>query len=300
MEASRRQSDVLLSSFSAWLADRPRRPVRPYTRITYLSHIRRALDIASAGGYSLLAGDVRTVRFVLGKISPHPTTQNGYLSALRALYEYLRSRGLRDDNPAMEVGRPPALRTMPRPLDVEQCARYEAAARRLGPRFEIIACLGLYQGWRRSEMRLAQWQWFFEADGRTWADVTGKGGKSERVPIHEHTLAAMLRLRESHRDPTWLMPSTARHSLGDPISHNCIRTMHLKICEAAGLEGRIVIHQLRHSYATYLRRAGADLALVQMGLRHTSPVSTQIYMRVFPEELAEAHDRLTYGHGENP
>lgn len=295
MEASKRRRDALLQSFSAWLADRPRRPVRLATRQTYVSHIQCALAIAEKHGYSLYAGDVRTVRFILGHVSPHPATQNGYLSALRALYEFLQKQGLRADNPALEIGRPPRFVGMPRPLEVEDCIRYEAAALRLGPRYEIIACLGLYQGWRRSEMRYAEWSWFFEHDGRAWADVNGKGGKRARVPVHARTLSALQRLRADHRDPRWLLPSLAAVSAGDPVSAHWLRCAHLRICEAAGITEHLVLHQLRHSYATYLRKeGGADLAIVQLGMRHSSPSSTQIYMRIFPEELADAHTRLRY------
>lgn len=293
MEASKRRADALVQSFAAWLADRPKRPTTPTTRYLYTSAAQRCMDIAAKGGYSLLAGDVRVVRYVLGQISPHPSTQNHYLSALRSLFEFLREQGLRTDNPAAEVGRPPDLRRTPRPLDVETCRRYEAAAIQLGPIHETIAVLGLYQGWRRDEMRLAQWRWFFEADDRVWADVIGKGGKRERVPVHPRTLAALRRLRDSHRDPTWLFPSP--RAVGEPRSRAWMRVRHLETCRQAGIEDRIVLHQLRHSYATYLRKAGADLALVQLALRHSSPQSTQIYMRVFPEELASVQEQLIYG-----
>ncbi len=294
MEASKRRVDALIQGFSAWLADRPRRPARPATRYLYTSAAQRCIDIAAKGGYSLLAGDARVVRFVLGQISPHPSTQNHYLTALRALFEYLRAQGLRTDNPAMEVGRPPDVRRTPRPLDVETCARYESAAVRLGPFHEAIAVLGLYQGWRRDEMRLAKWSWLFEADHRTWADVHGKGGTTERVPLHDRTLTALHRLRAAHRDPEWLFPAQRPAWGGAPTSRGRMRTLHLETCQEAGIEDRVVLHQLRHSYATYLRKAGADLALVQLALRHQSSQSTQVYMRVFPEELAEAHGRLRY------
>jgi integrase len=64
---------------------------------------------------------------------------------------------------------------------------------------------------------------------------------------------------------------------------------HHKICEAAGLPTTLRLHQLRHSYATYLRAAGADQALVQLGLRHSDPKSTAI-----PEELAERQELLSF------
>lgn len=298
LESAPKRLDALLEAYSVWLIDRPRsRTLRPLTRYNYLRRVVRSQEIANAAGYSLLAGDERVVRFVLMQLSPNATTRNGYITALKSLFEFLRAKGLRTDNPAAEVGRPTVNRGVPRPLDAEICRRYEIAAAGLGAREEMIAVLGLYQGWRRNEMRLAEWSWFFESEGSVWADVQGKGGKVARVPVHPRVVAAMLRLRESHSDARWLFASGWGPRLGEPVSETWMRTTHLRILASAGIEGRVVLHQLRHSYATQLRRNGADVALIQKGLRHASPETTMVYMRVFDDELDSAQRLLSYEPG---
>lgn len=290
MERSRKKIDALMLAFTAYMADRRPRPLSRESRYGYRRRVMKAMEIAQAGGHSILAGDVRTLRFVLGRLSPHPTTQTGYIAALQAFYDFLIQQGLRKDNPAKAVGRPPTLRHAPRPLEMEACRKYETAAIELGVAHETLAIFGLYQGWRRNEIRTARWAWFFQADGRTWCDVTGKGSKIARVPVHSRTETLLGHLREAHNDPIWLFPSPLKP--GEPIGGTWMSNAHHRICEVAGLPLNLRLHQLRHSYATYLRAAGADQALVQLGLRHSDPKSTAIYMAVFPEELAEAQERL--------
>lgn len=292
MERSKKRLDTLMLGFTAYMADRRPKPLSRETRYGYRRRVMKAVEIAGAAGHSILAGDARVLRYVLGKVSPHPTTQTGYIAALQAFYNYLIAQGLRKDNPAKTVGRPPTLKHVPRPLELEACARYEYAAIWLGLQYELIAVLGLYQGWRRSEIRFARWSWFFKADGRTWCDVTGKGGKTERVPVHPRTDTLVGRVRAAHNDPIWLLPSPLR--LGEPVGGTWMSNAHHKICEKAELPLNLRLHQLRHSYATYLRAAGADQAIVQRGLRHSDPKSTQIYMHVFPEEVAEYQARLDF------
>ena len=291
---SPRRLDALMLGFTAYMADRRVRPLARETRYGYRNRVSNAIRIAQEGGHSLLADDVRTLRFVLGKVSPHPTTRNGYIAALETFYDFLIVQGLRSTNPAREVGRSRDIKHAPRPLDRDACERYLAAAVELGPTFEIIATLGLYQGWRRSEMRYARWSWFFTADGGAWCDVTGKGNRTARVPVHSRTLHALQRLRESHTDATWLFPSSDLRRAGEPVGGTWFSNAHHQICERASLPTTLRLHQLRHSFATYLRAAGADMAVTQMGLRHADPKSTAIYMRVFPAELQQAQERLSF------
>ena len=292
MERSKKRLDALMLGFTAYMADRRPKPLSRESRYGYRRRVMKAITIAQNGGHSLLAGDTRTLRYVLGRLSPHPTTQTGYIAALQCFYDYMIQAGLRRDNPARTIGRPPTLKHAPRPLDLDACARYETAAVELGLCYETLAVLGLYQGWRRNEIRTSRWSWFFRADGRTWCDITGKGAKTARVPVHPRTEDLLVRLRAAHSDPVWLLPSPLRS--GEAVGGTWMSNAHHRICDQAGLPMSLKLHQLRHSFATYLRAAGADAALVQMALRHSDPSSTAIYMAVFPEDVAIAQDRLDY------
>ncbi len=292
MERSRKKIDALMMAFTAYMADRKPKPLSSETRYNYRGRVMRAMAKANEAGRSLLADDLQTLRFVLGSFPPHPSTQTGYIAALMCFYDFLIQQGLRKDNPAKLIGRPPKLKGLPRPLPKDRCGLYEKAAIRLGRFYEAIAVLGLYQGWRRTEIRHAQWSWFFEADGQMWIDVTGKGGFTDRVAAHPRTVELLMHLRLEHNDPKWLFPSPM--NIGQPIGGTWMSRAHKLICAEAGIPEDTRLHQLRHSYATYLRQSGADGPLVQQGMRHRDPKSTAGYMAVFPIELAAAHRRLRY------
>lgn len=272
------------------MTDRPTRPLMPQTRRNYRTKLERCIRLAAEANRSILADDVQTVRFVLGRVSPHPGTRNGYLDALRCFYDFLIAQGLRKDNPARDIGRSRIARGRPRPFSIDECCRYLDAARELGAKHYTIAVLALHMGMRREEMRILEWVQFFEAEGRMWLDVTGKGGSFERVPVHPAVREA-LRILRAGAESTHLFASPVLW--GKPVSRSWMHVRHHEILDAAGLTDG-TLHQLRHSYATYLGRSGADISVVQRGLRHASISSTQIYREVLPEELAEWNERLDY------
>jgi integrase len=229
---------------------------------------------------------------VLGRLSPHPSQQRGYLAALNHFFEFLVAAKLRKDNPVAAIGKPPAAPYVPRPLDYEACCRYLAAARGISVAHEALGTLGLYQGFRKSEIASAQWSWFFWGEGEMWVDVTGKGNRLVRVYVHHETRALLERVRASHRDPTWLFPSPV--GWGSHISGAWIHKAHHAICREAGIEGA-TLHQLRHSFATWLGvRGKADIFVVSRGMRHRKVSSTEIYREMFPLELKDPMDRLSF------
>jgi integrase/recombinase XerD len=294
MERSMKKRNALLLAFSASLADRRPRPLRTSTRRQYVFSVRRAIRICEEADKSLLTGDARTVRFVCGRIPPGSSSQNGMLNALHALYDFLVEQGLRKDNPVPAIARPPKPHYAPRPLSIEDCCTYLDAAFDLGPRYYAMGTLATYAGMRSSEVRRSRWVDFFTADGRMWCDVDGKGGKRRRQYVHSAVVVALRGLRESHTHPTWLFPSPVAARQDEPVSTSAMRRWHLEVLELASFGRHYTFHQLRHSFATYLRRAGGDLAIVQKGLGHSSPTTSMVYMDVLDDELADAVERLDF------
>ncbi len=61
------------------------------------------------------------------------------------------------------------------------------------------------------------------------------------------------------------------------------------MCDAAGIERRVTLHTLRHSFATHLLEGGADVRVVQELLGHASVATTQIYTLVTKDHLREVY-----------
>lgn len=134
-------------------------------------------------------------------------------------------------------------------------------------------------------------------DGRTGQmRVLGKGDKERIVPVTESALLAIRRY-EPRRDEVILPDETALlvNGRGARLSRRSIQSS-VRAClgEAAGARG-LSTHSLRHSFATHLMEAGADLLAVKELLGHVSLSTTQIYTHTSKERLLrvyrDAHPR---------
>jgi len=123
--------------------------------------------------------------------------------------------------------------------------------------------------------------------------VRGKGRKERLVPIGQPALRAIqiywsgLPAAPGPGDPVF----QADRGTSKPLYPRIVQA-HLKSYLAlAGLDPRITPHKLRHSYATHLLDAGADLRSVQELLGHANLVTTQVYTHVSTDRLKRAYDQ---------
>jgi integrase/recombinase XerC len=123
--------------------------------------------------------------------------------------------------------------------------------------------------------------------------VRGKGKKERQVPIGETALAAikqywsLLPLMPAGEAPVFF----AGLKKLAPVSPRILQ-LRLKIyLAAAGLDPHLSPHKLRHSYATHMLDAGADLRSVQELLGHAHLVTTQVYTHLTTERLKKAYDK---------
>jgi integrase/recombinase XerC len=123
--------------------------------------------------------------------------------------------------------------------------------------------------------------------------VRGKGKKERLVPIGAPALEAIRHyLKKSRVAHTGAMPVFLADE--DKLSRMYPRLVQLRLkryLEIAQLDPHLTPHKLRHSYATHLLDAGADLRSVQELLGHAHLVTTQIYTHVSTERLKRAYDK---------
>jgi site-specific recombinase XerD len=116
----------------------------------------------------------------------------------------------------------------------------------------------------------------------------GKGGKERVVPIGGKALAAIdayLAVRGQRKGPLFLGRSGGRLT---------VRSIHRIVGKAAtssGIHRRVSPHTFRHTFATHLLDAGADLRFIQELLGHSRLSTTQKYTHVSADRLMTVYDR---------
>jgi integrase/recombinase XerC len=122
--------------------------------------------------------------------------------------------------------------------------------------------------------------------------VRGKGKKERLIPIGETALNAIRAYWDLlPRHPAGVAPVfLANGGKRTPVSARLLQLRLKKHLATAGLDPNLTPHKLRHSYATHLLDAGADLRSVQELLGHAHLVTTQVYTHVTTERLKRAYD----------
>jgi integrase/recombinase XerC len=222
------------------------------------------------------------------------------LSALRTFYRFLNAtRGI-EVNPARATRTPKLERSLPVHLDRAEIEMVfaEAEARAAEGDFRAARDLAMLELFYSTGMRLSELVGLNDADVDLVSDqakVRGKGKKERIVPVGSHAGAALRRYFR-HRDA---LPAAARGTGGArPVFVNqrgkrlTARGVQLamKGLFAALARGRdLHVHALRHSFATHLLDAGADLRAVQELLGHASLGTTQVYTHTSVERLKKVY-----------
>lgn len=153
----------------------------------------------------------------------------------------------------------------------------------------LMYCCGL----RNTEVRTLRLG-DLDLDGGT-ARITGKGGRI-RIVVIDPTTASVVRAYLSDARPCLAAAGPGRQQAlvlgrrGVPITRETLCWTMRRLSEDAGIR-RVHPHQLRHGFATQLRRTGADLRVIQELLGHASLETTQRYAHVAGADLREAHAR---------
>ena len=216
------------------------------------------------------------------------------LATLRSFYKYLSRMGDVTASPVTAVRTPRQDKRLPKCLDVSQIEALLAAPdtdTMLGARDRAILETIYSAGLRISELvglNLEDLDEFAEA-----LRIRGKGKKERLAPLGSHAVAsiqAYLGKRKgkgasAKRGPIFINKSGRR------LSERSIRRKLDGYLLVAGIPIHISPHTLRHSFATHMLNAGADLRSVQELLGHESLSTTQIYTHLTTTRIKEVYNK---------
>lgn len=227
------------------------------------------------------------------------------LSAVRSFFRFLHVEGAVEANPARSVRSPKRERTLPGFLTREQMETVieyaEARADHgtlLGLRDLAIVELFYGTGMRLSELHALDLADLDLVSER--ARVMGKGRKERIVPLGRMAIAALRRYYEVRDARTQDTPGADPRAVfvgqtGRRLSARQIQNVIGKLLDGVAEDSGVSTHSLRHSFATHLVDAGADLVAVKELLGHASLSTTQIYTHTSRERLKavyrQAHPR---------
>lgn len=249
-------------------------------------------------------------RFLAGfqKAGSAPATARRKLSSMRSFFRFLLREELVKSNPFAGLVLPRRARKLPAVLTVEEVGRLLAAPLSAPPApgaAPFSACASLRDaaileliystGMRLSEVTSLREEQIDLLGGAI--RVRGKGKKERLCPMGGPAIRALRAYIEAREQ---FLQSTGRSRKGAPLFLNkaagaltprSVERMMKKYLREAGLSATHSPHALRHSFATHLLDAGADLRSVQELLGHASLSTTQIYTHVSIERLKEVYER---------
>jgi len=270
----------------------------PHTLIAYRKDLEQLKDFLAEAQKDLLEATTADLRNFLARVRYQASARTvaRKLAAARGFYAFCRRRGYLSDSPAERLRIPVVEKKLPRFLDFEEMlALIEKAAGQegdLGRRDRALIELMYATGVRVSELvglNLDR----VDLSGRSLR-VLGKGNKERLIPLTQKAVEVLeqyLRWRAQ-----WLRNCGVTSEAlfinrdGGRLTARSVRRRLDLALRRAGLLKKISPHTLRHTFATHLLRAGADLRAIQELLGHASLSTTQMYTHLELDRLLKVYD----------
>ncbi len=256
------------------------------------------LDLDGPGTSALQAVNTQWIRGYLKTLHEgrKKSTIGRKLAALKGFFRYLLREGVIDRDPLTGFSSPKQEVPLVKFLSVDEA-------------FRVLGCLpeeGILPARDRAVMEVlySSGVRVSELVGLDWRDVDfslgvlrvfGKGSRERIVPVGEVALAA-LRDYADHQRGRWGRVARGEEPVflnrfGTRITTRSVARIVEKYLRLAGIPVRMGPHGLRHTFATHLLNAGADLRSIQELLGHVSLSTTQRYTHVNLDQLTAVYDR---------
>jgi integrase/recombinase XerD len=285
---------VLVDRFLRHLATE--RNVSPQTVRGYSSDLARYLEWAERTGADPLGSDPRILRRYLAELDRARYARRTIarrLSAIRSLFAYLNREGVLAHNPASVIGAPKLPARLPRLVPSDLLAELLDLPNTGDPgvlRDRAILEILYATGARVSELSSLDIGDLDLPGGQV--RVTGKGDKQRILPLHREAVSRLQEYLAEGRPR--LKPHAGEDAVflnrtGTRLTDGGVRRMLSRHLDALGAASGVTPHTFRHTFATHLLEAGADLRTVQDLLGHVALSTTQIYTHLGVQRLQRVH-----------
>jgi integrase/recombinase XerC len=228
-------------------------------------------------------------------------------SALRTFYKFLIRSGVVAGSPIKNIALPKLEKRLPKFLTAQQMEELLAAPLKplaagrkkgAGRPTSAVAChrdVAILETIYSCGLRISELCGLNAEDvdiGERMVRVRGKGKKERLVPIGGPAVEAIEKYWSlSKRRPAGNAPVFLSENGRGGLRPRILQQRLKQHLAAAGLDPHLTPHKLRHSYATHLLDAGADLRSVQELLGHAHLATTQVYTHLTTERLKRAYDK---------
>lgn len=276
----------------------------PHTVSAYGRDLEAFIDFAGRhyGPWDWKSVDRLGIRGFLGEFERKGLARRSAsraLSALRSFYRFLAVHHDFEHNPIRAVRSPKQEKRLPGYLRAEQTTALFALAEAAAAEgdFEALRDLATLELFYSSGIRLSELLGLDLGGLDLLSDqvkVFGKGRKERIVPVGSRAVRALRRYLAA-REELMRKPGADRTAVfvnrrGRRLAASTIQRRMRQLFALAGMAG-FRVHSLRHTFATHLMDAGADLRSVQEMLGHASLTTTQVYTHTSVERLKEVHRR---------
>jgi integrase/recombinase XerD len=251
-----------------------------------LAHYGAWLD---ESGRDPLTATPRDLAELVASMDGAPATVQRRIACLRSFHRHLRRRELTSADPSAGLSAPREPRRLPQPLSREEVARLLAqpagdapAALRDRALLELMYACGL----RASEAIALEVADLDLRQGTLRA--RGRGPRERLVPIGTaaaRAVAAYLSRGRPKLIGERLEPRLFVNHRGTGLTRQGLYKIVRRHARAAGLDGRMSPHTLRHTFAVHLLAGGCDLRSLQEMLGHADLATTQLYRQLSAERL---------------
>lgn len=263
---------------------------------SYISDLSQyARYLQKSNDKSLLEVKNKDIRLYLKSINAlnfTASTQARILSSLRSYYKFLEEEELIEEDPMLFIQLPKQEKKVPEILsyeEIENLINSIDLSEKMGHRDRALLELMYSSGLRVSEvLNLKMQDLFLDLE---YLQVIGKGNKQRLVPVNIDAIQQLknyikfvrskLTIQKGKEDFVFL------NQRGNQLSRIWVFKIVKKAVEDANIKKCVSPHTFRHSFASHLLEGGADLRIIQELLGHVSIKTTEIYLHLQKNHLAE-------------